>query len=358
MINNTEIKKAIICKSVKNFKISTAGINHYIPKAGDVAIFEVLSIGKHKAIQGASGKNSYIFPGDTIMATFGNRYATNQFEGYVPTQVEEQYQILGQGGCIGVLKSTHAKFDKIGATELKLLGYAVDETGGIINTKYLTEKPLAFKPEKKRDYEVILSVGSSMDSGKTTSAAYLCRGISKAGKTVGFIKLTGTVYSRDKRFVKDCGAHTALDFSNLGFPSTYMSPLAEILDIYETLLAKLEEINPDYVVVEIADGLLQRETKMLLHNPAFMSTVNHIMLSCGDSLGVLSGLSFLENINRTPFAISGLINVSPLLVDECKRSTSIPVLDLKDLECPQVVNRLPKKKVMKNGVPALIQKIA
>lgn len=358
MMNNTEIKKAIICKSVKNYSLSTAGIKTYIPQAGDVAIFEVLSIGKHKAIQSANGNNRYLFPGDKIMATFGNRYATNQFEGYVPTQVEDQYQILGQGGCIGVLKSTHAKFDKIGATELKLVAYAVDEGGEVINTRYLTEEPKSFMIGKKRNYEVILSVGSSMDSGKTTSAAYLCRGIHKAGKKVAFIKLTGTVFSKDRRFVKDCGADVAFDFSHLGFPSTYMSSLSEILNIYESLLTKVEEINPDYVVVEIADGLLQRETKMLLHNPAFMSTVSHIMLSCGDSLGVLSGLSFLKDINRTPFAISGLINVSPLLVDECKRSTDIPVLNLSDLESPSVVNSFSRKKELMNGVPVLIQKIA
>lgn len=358
MMNNTEIKKAIICKSVKNYSISTVHNRHYVPKAGDVAIFEVLEIGKHKAIQGASGKNSYIFPGDFIMAAFGNRYATNQFEGYVPTEVKDQYQILGQGGCIGVLKSMHAKFKDIGATELRLVGYAVNEEGAIINTHYLTEKRVKFSSKRKRNYEVILSIGSSMDSGKTTSAAYLCRGLKKAGNKVAFIKLTGTVFSKDKRFVADCGADIAVDFSNLGFPSTYMYRLSQLLDVYEGLLRKVESIDPDYVVVEIADGLLQRETKMLLHHLSFMSTVSHIMLSCGDSLGVLSGLSFLENINRRPFVVSGLINASPLLVDECKKTIDIPVLDLNDLMCPMVVTRLPRKKEMKNGTPVLAQRVA
>ncbi|MEL6670859.1 MAG: hypothetical protein AAFR61_01670 [Bacteroidota bacterium] len=358
MNSHTEIKKAIICKSVKEYTISAAGIKHYIPKEGDVGIFEVLSIGKHKAIQGATGKNSYIFPGDHIMATFGNRYATNQFEGYVPTQVEETYQILGQGGCIGILKSTHAKFSKIGATELRLVGYAVNPQGQVINTQYLTEEKISFKPEKKRPYQVILSVGSSMDSGKTTSAAYLCRGLKKGGHKVGFIKLTGTVYSRDKRFVQDCGADMALDFSNLGFPSTYMYELEEILSIYESLLTKLEAINPDYVVVEIADGLLQRETKMLLQHQPFMATVDHIMLSCGDSLGVLSGLAFLHQIHRQPFAISGLINVSPLLVDEVRNTIELPVLDLQDLECPEVVQRLPQPQTRINGRLKLTSKVA
>ncbi|MEL6699130.1 MAG: hypothetical protein AAFP89_22990 [Bacteroidota bacterium] len=353
MLNHKAIKKAIICKSVTSYELCTAYNETYVPKAGDVAIFEVLSIGKHKAIQGASGKNAYIFPGDRIMATFGNRYATNQFEGYVPTEVMEQYQILGQGGCIGVLKSSHAKFDLIGATQLKLIGYAIDPLGNVINTQFREEKPVRFKRNKVRDYEVILSVGSSMDSGKTTSAAYLCRGLKQAGKTVGFIKLTGTVYSKDKRFVADCGADMAVDFSNLGFPSTYMYKLSDLLTIYETLLKKLERIKPDYVVVEIADGLLQRETSMLLHHYGFMRTVNHIMLSCGDSLGVLSGLDFLNRINRRPFGISGLVNASPLLVEETRRTTDIPVLNLGDLMDEHIIDLLPLQTLM--TAPQLLQ---
>ncbi len=332
-----EIKKAIICKDVIDFKVSRYQNKTYIPKAGDVGIFKVLEIGKHSAIQSDSGKNSYIFPGDYIMAAFGNRYATNQFEGYVPEKIMDQYQILGQGGCIGVLKSTHAKFEKIGATELKLVGYAVNEKSEIFNTHYLKDVEREFNPKKVRNFKTVLSIGSSMDSGKTTSAAYLCRGLKNAGNKVAFIKLTGTVFSKDKRFVKDCGAHVAYDFSNLGFPSTYMYDLNDILNIYEGLLAKIERIEPDYLVIEIADGLLQRETNLLLKSKLFMNTIDHILLSCGDSLSVMSGLSYLQDINFHPFAISGLINTSPLLVNEVKSATTVPLLGLEELMSKSIV---------------------
>lgn len=347
MTKQGDIKKAIICKTIKDYKISRHLNKTYVPKVGDVAVFKVLTIGKHKAIQGESGKNRYIFPGDYIMAAFGNRYATNQFEGYVPTEVMDQYQILGQGGCVGVLKSTHAKFENVGATQLKLVGYAMNSKKEVYNTHYLTEEEMTFKPNKPRDFEVILSVGSSMDSGKTTSAAFLCRGLKNAGNKVAFIKLTGTVYSKDKRYVKDCGADLAVDFSNLGFPSTYMYEKATVLNIYETLLAKAEKMNPDYVVVEIADGLLQRETRMLLEDKEFLNTVSHVMLSCGDSLGVLSGLDFLERVGFPPFGIAGLINASPLLVEEAKRATQVPILSLDDLISNRIMRLLDNRKLKK-----------
>lgn len=337
MKSQEEIKKAIICKDIQDYRISRYMNKTYIPKAGDVGIFKVMEIGKHKAIQNDSGKNSYIFPGDYIMAAFGNRYATNQFEGYVPEKVMDQYQILGQGGCVGVLKSTHVKFEKIGATQLKLVGYVINDRSEIINTHYLKVQEREFNPKKVRNFQTILSIGSSMDSGKTTSAAYLCRGLKNAGNKVAFIKLTGTVFSKDKRFVKDCGAHVAYDFSNLGFPSTYMYSLESILNVYEGLLAKIELTNPDYLVIEIADGLLQRETNMLLNSKLFMNTIDHMLLSCGDSLSVMSGLAYLEAINFFPFAISGLINTSPLLVNEVRNSTHVPLLGLEDLMSKSIV---------------------
>lgn len=332
-----KIKKALICKNVTSFSISRKLSKTYIPKAGDVAVFQVMEIGKHTSIQGENGHNAYIFPGDYIMACFGNRYATNQFEGYVPDAIHDEYHILGKGGCVGILASTHAKFEKIGPTTLKMVGYATRK-GKVINTKYLADHALDFNPHKPRKHRTILSIGASMDSGKTTSAAYLCRGLRNAGNKVAFIKLTGTVASKDKHFVRDCGAHIAVDFSNFGFPSTYLCDLPELLNLYEGLLAMVNRENPDYVVVEIADGLLQRETDMLLNHREFMETVTDILLSCGDSLSVLHGLDYLEKINFQPFAIAGLINVAPLLVQEVKANTNIPMLGLEELSSKKIVN--------------------
>jgi hypothetical protein len=340
-----KIKKAIICKQVKDFTINRRINKTHMPKAGDVAVFRVLEIGKHKAIQGESGKNSYIFPGDYIMATFGNRYATNQFEGYVPNQYCEEYHILGMGGAIGIVETMHAKMEKLGITTLKLVGYATDKNKKVINTHYMTSDPVKFTPGKPRDFKIVLSVGSSMDSGKTTSAAYLCRGLKNAGNKVAFIKLTGTVFSKDKHFVKDCGADHVIDFSNLGFPSTYMYSMEDLLDLYEGLLTQVAKHKPDYVVMEIADGLLQRETNMLLQNKEFMSTIDDILLSCGDSLSVLSGIDYLDRINFRPFAISGLINVSPLLVKEVCQTLPIPVLTLEDLMAKKVVTLIEKHRL-------------
>lgn len=326
------LKKCIITQCIHEFKLNRELKNSHLPSAGDVAIFKVKKLGKHTKMQLIGGRLRHIFPGDHILATFGNRYATGQFEGYVPDKQVEEYHILGQGGAVGVMHSSHSKWNRVGVTTLELVGYATNEKGQILNTKFYGETIQPFNPNNQLPFKTILSVGASMDSGKTTTAAYLARGLSLAGKRVVFMKLTGTVYTKDKEFVEDCGAQAVLDFSDLGFPSTYMCSREELLSLYSTLLKKLASNQPDYVVIEIADGLLQRETNMLLYHSAFMDTIDHVILSCGDSLGVPFGVEMLTGIGHRPFALSGLFTASPLLRVEAEQYCNIPTLTLADLQ--------------------------
>ena len=185
-----------------------------------------------------------------------------------------------------------------------------------------------------------------MDSGKSTSAAFLARGLKIAGKTVAYIKLTGTGYTKDKDLVYDCGADVTLDFTDAGFPSTYMCEKQELLDLYQTLLNQLEKNKPDYIIMEIADGLFERETEFLLHDKQFMNTVYHVMFSSGDSLGAFFGISILKEAGRTPFVVTGRFTMSPLLIREVKQRSDVPVMTIEELmthesakllESPQMV---------------------
>jgi len=254
------IKKASSCKYVTDFSIDQDIIKTYSPKSGDVAIFEVLELWSLDAIQDFEGRNCKIFAEDHIMLAFGNRYASNQFEAYVPEGYQEVYDLVGKGGVVGNVASMYYKLEDIGPTKLKLIGYATDAEGKVINTIYHHRDRKPFQPNTKRPFKTILSVGASMDSGKTTTAAFLCRGLKNAGKRVAYVKLTGTIYNKDKMLCFDCGADYVSDFSEMGYPSTYLCDLEAILAIHEGLLQEVATSNPDYVVIEIADGLYQRET--------------------------------------------------------------------------------------------------
>ncbi|WP_299438514.1 hypothetical protein [uncultured Aquimarina sp.] len=326
------IKKSNICKNVVNYKIDQTMIQSHQPAAGDVAIFEVIHIGSLNAIQDFEGRNSYIFPGDKIMLAFGNRYASNQFEGYVPEKYQQEYDLIGKGGVAGTVVSMFYKLELKGPTKLKLVGYVTEKQGDVINTMYYHRRPVKFNSKKIRNFKTILSIGSSMDSGKTTTAAYLCRGLKTSGYQVAYIKLTGTVFNKDRMLAYDCGADVVSDFSEFGFPSTYLCTTDTIMDLYEGLLSEVAAAQPDYVVIEVADGLYQQETRALLNHSLFTETIDHVILSCCDSLAVNSGVQLLSPIfGDRLFALAGLFTGSPLLVAEVESQSSVPILTLDKL---------------------------
>ena len=184
------IKKTYICRQVDNWNLQTDLSADYRPQVGDAGVFEVLHIGKHHNIQSDSKRNVTIIEGDHIMAAFGTRYATAQFEGYVPGHVNQELHILGAGGTIGVIESMHYKYEDIGPTKLRMVGLAVDRKGRVINTKKMMQREMIpFSGAAASATKVILSLGSSMDSGKKTSAAYLVHGLKSVGLKVAYIKL-------------------------------------------------------------------------------------------------------------------------------------------------------------------------
>lgn len=324
----SNIKKALTCKRIQSFSINSDLIATYTPQMGDVGIFRVLQA-NGGYIMDADKRSSQLFDNDLVMLAFGSRYATNQFEGYVPESPVRQCHLLGRGGVAGILTSKNAMFKTVPA-QLELVGYATGRNGTVLNT--IRWKALDSFNRFNICAKVILSVGSSMDSGKTTSAAWLCGGLRAAGKRVAYLKLTGTTFPKDAAFNLDRGAHFAADFSEFGFPSTYLLDKETLLNLYQSLVnMACNEGHAEYAVIEIADGLLQRETAMLLADPGFRSTIHATLFSAGDSLGVLSGLQILEEWGIRPFAVSGLFTASELLIREVCDRVEVPVLRLADL---------------------------
>ncbi len=341
-----KLKKTIVSKDVRHYTLNTDIIQTHKMQAGDLGVFEVIEPGRHENAQMIDGRNRSIFPGDHIVAAFADRYATAQFEGYVPESPtpDNMYQILGAGGVIGLVTSKNYALRDVEPTTVRLVGYCCDNAGKVINTKFYRKDRKAFRGETPG--KVILSIGSTMDSGKTTTAAFVARGLAKDGHRVAFIKLTGTCYTRDREFVYDCGAHVTTDFSDMGYPSTYMCSKAEILDIYQSLLDQLAAERPDFIVMEIADGLLQRETMFLLQDRAFMATIHRVVFSCGDSLSAFHGAQLLQEWGIRVAGISGRFTMSPLLVKEVGNQLSIPVFTIEEAMNRKVNNLFVEEKAL------------
>ena len=131
-----------------------------------------------------------------------------------------------------------------------------------------------------------------------------------------------------------------VDFSDLGFPSTYMCSKNELIGLYRRLISKAETFSPDYILIEVADGLLQRETEMLLRNEELKQQVFGVIYSSGDSLSAVHGTELLTRLGYKILTITGLLTTSPLLVKEVKTHTKTPVLLEEDLVEKTIIKRL------------------
>jgi hypothetical protein len=308
------------------------------PRIGDLALAEVISLGKHTTLEDRAGVTANIFPADLLIGAFGNRYATDQYEGYVPEQLVHECDMLSIGGVIGQVASRHALMSA--PTRLRLLGSICDQHARALSLREFSlparnERPQEFESES----ELILVVGASMNSGKTTTVGTLARALQRAGLRVAAAKITGTAAGKDGRFFASSGASPVLDFTDAGYPSTYLLSLEELTSVYRTLLGQLRATKPDYIVVEIADGIFQRETRMLLES-SFRSLVDHVFFAANDSLSAECGVRFLKKYNAPLRAISGAFTQSPLAMREAEEATGVPCLNIEKIMAGEALRLL------------------
>jgi hypothetical protein len=88
------------------------------PHVGDLALVEVVDLGHHTKIQTAANESLRLYPGDTLVGVFGNRYATDAFEAEVCAV--DSLHLLTAAGMIGTVRSQHR--DTKSPTRLAFLG--------------------------------------------------------------------------------------------------------------------------------------------------------------------------------------------------------------------------------------------
>lgn len=286
------------------------------PEAGDLVAGCVIAMGKHSAIESRASRRVGLFIGDVVVGAYGNRYATDQFEGYVGPR-SETLHLLSVGGVCGQVKSKNELMPEQ-PTVLKHAGYVLDENGKKINLRQFGISAVADPAPRPK---TIVVVGASMNAGKTTTVANAVRGLTYGGYRVAAGKITGTACSKDTWLMKDAGAVGIHDFSDCGHPSTYLASLEELRSIHHALFTNLAALGAEIVLFEIADGLFQRETRALLTDAAFHREIDHVLFAGVDSLSVESGVRLLQSWDYDVAASSGLVSCSALGIQECEAAT-------------------------------------
>ena len=290
---------------------------------GDLILCEIAEIGHHKNIQLADRRVSASYPGDLVVLCLGDRYAPDQFLASAiidgPT-----LDLAAGGGVAGRVEAKHKMASK--PTKLRPVGLLVGEKGRVLNVADYALPALPANDE----VTVIGVFGASMNSGKTTAASSLAHGLSRAGYATAGVKATGTGAFGDFNAFNDAGVPVT-DFTDAGMATTFRMPLERIEEGFDTLVATAAAEGAKVVVVEIADGLFQNETRDILRSSRIRERLDGIMFAAPDALSAYGGTVYLESLGFVPFAISGMVTCSPLAQAEAAEVTGLPILSREEL---------------------------
>lgn len=296
-------------------------------RPGDVVLARVVEIGQHQRIERVDGRRARLFIGDEIVVACGARYAPDQFEASSPVAVGPA-DLVAAGGVAGLVTEQHDRMKP--ATKIEILGAAILKGGRRAN---LADFGVADAIDPGAMPALVVA-GTAMNAGKSFTVASLLRGLTAAGLKVATIKITGTGAGGDVWLQLDAGAHVALDFTDAGFGTTYRVDPAALERAFSRLLAAAAAAGADLALIELADGLRQRETAALLASPRFRKRIDGVIFAASDSMGAEQGVARLQQLGHRVAGVSGVLTRSPLMVRETQGAVEQPVLGIEALNEP------------------------
>jgi len=190
-----------------------------------------------------SGRMAEMVRDDLIVGALGRRAATLEGVGdWRAGGTDGVLEALTSAGLLGRSTSLSPNFPNL--MQMQYLGHA-----SRLGRKLTMQDFVVPAAPAELDIPVILLIGTSMSSGKTTSGRLIIRALKYMGLDVIAAKLTGAARYRDILQFRDAGARFVLDFVDAGLPSTVCDEerYAEALDL---MLARLAACRAQVLVAE------------------------------------------------------------------------------------------------------------
>jgi len=210
---------------------------------GDYIVGEVTQTSPSRQIELSNGRMIEVIVGDLIVGAFGHRAATLESVGSWRDIPENQrMHAMTAAGLVGKVTSR----SPFGSEPIHLLyrGHVVRK-----GRKVTMHDFVAARTNTSLQCPLVLLVGTSMSSGKTTSAKIIIRRLKRMGMRVTGAKFTGAGRYRDILSMLDAGADSVFDFVDAGLPSTVCE--ASIYKrAFKNLIGRIVESQPDVLVAE------------------------------------------------------------------------------------------------------------
>ena len=299
-------------------------------QAGTVVACRVLTAKtRYNTLEDVHGRQVLLRPGDTIVGALGHRDALHGYSGRVPDSVGvgDVLQLLNLGGVIG--EALGGAPDVGDPFQLEVLGsvLAFPQSGERVGQPANIADGLAtFPTEAPSDLPPVIGlVGTSMNSGKTTTACALVAEARERGLRCAAGKLTGVSLRRDVLEMADCGAQPVRLFTDFGVVTTDEE---SAVGCALALLADLAEAapRPDLILLEFGDGLLGTYgVKALLQNASIRTVLSKLILCAYDPVGAWGGTNLLaDRHSLRPDLIAGPLTNSPAGLRFCEKELGVP----------------------------------
>jgi hypothetical protein len=222
------------------------------------------------------------------------------------------------GGVIGCCTGHHSSLGD--AIKLEVIGCVANEDGQVSNIMDAAIPPQSSLGESA---PLVLIAGTSMNSGKTYAATELIKQATRAGLKVAAAKLSGVACLRDTMNMADHGAVATASFLDCGLPSTV--DIGDLAPTAKAIIARLNEINPDLIVIELGDGILGGYSVDTIFDDAEIREATAALVFCAsDYVGAWGGIELLRRRGVNIDVISGSVTDSQMGEDYVKNEFGVP----------------------------------
>lgn len=290
-------------------------------KAGDVVVVRALTdSATYNMLELPTGRLAKINPGDLLIGVLGRRRALKGFVGDVPLSLKsgDELHLLNMGGVIGLCTGHHSSLGD--AIKLEVIGLVCDENGRVLN---IADAALPVRTSLGESAPIVMIAGTSMNSGKTYAATELIKQATRAGLRVAAGKLSGVACLRDTLNMADHGAVATASFLDCGMPSTVDVP--DLAPAAKAIIARLNEANPDLIVIELGDGILGGySVDTVFADFELLDATAAIVFCASDYVGAWGGIELLRRRGVEIDVISGSVTDSKMGEDYVKTEFGVP----------------------------------
>jgi hypothetical protein len=296
------------------------------PSAGDViAVRALTDSATYNMLELPTGRLAKINPGDLLLGVLGRRRALKGFVGDVPESVQagDHLHLLNMGGVIGLCTGHHSSLGD--AIQVEVIGLVCDEDGVVLN---IADVALPSQTTLGPTAPLVLIAGTSMNCGKTYAATELIKQAARAGFRVAAAKLSGVACLRDTLNMADHGAIITASFLDCGLPSTVDA--GDLAPVAKAIIARLNETNPDLIVIEMGDGILGGYSVETIFDDRELREATAALVFCAsDYVGAWGGLELLRRRGIEIDLIAGSVTDSQMGQDYIEREFGVPAANAK-----------------------------